>query len=361
MKLAKQILALTMAVCMVTLAFTSCGGEDLTWVATDKDGEKIPVGIYLYHRFEAYNEALELAEDKSTDAWEQQIEGVTGYEWVKNKAMQEVREYVAVEDKFEELGYTVTEEQAAYAEQQATSRYNYFSGLYDANGISPDSISAIYLNNMKRSIIFQATYAPGGTKGLSTDDLKAELEENYLRFKVLMISKSDAEGNLMEGDALKEAENLRDEYLKRAQDGEDFDQLIIESETDYIKDVEGDENYEPTESDFGHSHEDADAHLTVMRKDSTDASADLLDAIIAAGNNSFGVAEDTSYYYLFQKLDVMEDADTTVETLAPQLTSDIKADDFDVEVAQWGEEVQITFNDKVIDHYLKKDFKQANL
>ena len=123
-------------------------------------------------RDRAYTEALDLVEDKAGEAWDQEIEGKTGYEWVHDKALQAVKNYAAVEEKFEELGYTLAEEQEAYAENQATQRYNYYSGLYEANGISSDSVVAIYMNQMKSSVIFQNTYAPGGTQGLSVDELK---------------------------------------------------------------------------------------------------------------------------------------------------------------------------------------------
>ncbi|MBC8570566.1 hypothetical protein [Zongyangia hominis] len=359
MKLGKKILAAVMAMCMVALTFAGCAGQDTTWIATDKEGNKVPIGIYLYQRFEAYTEALDLAEDKGSDAWGQQIEGKSCYDWVNDKATQAVKEYVAVEEKFKEGGYTLAEEQQAYAEQQAANRYNYYSGLYDANGISLDSITAIYLNNMKRSVIFQETYSPGGSKGLSEDDLKNELKDNYLRFKVVMVSKDDTEGKQLGEEDLKKAEASRDEYLKRAQAGEDFDKLIIESEDVYLKAKAGDENYEPTDSDYGHKHTNKDAHLTIMRKDSTNASADLLDAIAKAANGTFGKAEDTDYYYVFQKLDITEEIDTTIKTLEAQLTSDLKADDFDVEVAEWAENTQMTFNDKAISQHKNKQFKKG--
>ena len=163
MKLAKKILAAVLASCMAILTFAGCGSQDTSWIATDKDGDAIPVGVYLYHRLEAYTEALDLVEDKAGEAWDQEIEGKTGYEWVHDKALQAVKNYAAVEEKFEELGYTLAEEQEAYAENQATQRYNYYSGLYEANGISSDSVVAIYMNQMKSSVIFQNTYAPGGT------------------------------------------------------------------------------------------------------------------------------------------------------------------------------------------------------
>lgn len=361
MKLAKKILAAVLASCIVALTFAGCGGQDVTWIATDKEGNHVPVGIYLYERFEAYNDALDLAEDKSAPAWDQQIEGISCYDWVHNKAMQAVKEYIMVEAKFKELGLSLAEEQQQYAQQQATSRYNYYGGLYDANGISADSVNAIYLNNMKRSVIFQETYAPGGTKGLSTDELKNELKENYLRFKVVMVSKDDTEGKQLDEEGLKKAEAARDEYLKRAQAGEDFDTLIIESEDAYLKEKMGDENYEPTDSDYGHKHSNKDAHLTIMRKDSTDASADLLKAITGAANGTFGKSEDTDYYYVYQKLDINDDIDTVIKSLEAQLTSDVKADDFDQEVAQWTEGEQFTINDKAVGKHKNKQFKKAKV
>ena len=157
---------------------------------------------------EAYTEALDLVEDKAGEVWDQEIEGKTGYEWVHDKALQAVKNYAAVEEKFEELGYTLAEEQEAYAENQATQRYNYYSGLYEANGISSDSVVAIYMNQMKSSVIFQNTYAPGGTQGLSVDELKQELEENYLRFKTIMLPRTNSDGVLLSDEELAAAEGL---------------------------------------------------------------------------------------------------------------------------------------------------------
>ncbi|MEM0530226.1 hypothetical protein WGC32_07810 [Zongyangia sp. HA2173] len=360
MKLAKKILAAVLASCMAILTFAGCGSQDTSWIATDKDGNAIPVGVYLYHRLEAYTEALDLVEDKAGEAWDQEIEGKTGYEWVHDKALQAVKNYAAVEEKFEELGYTLAEEQEAYAENQATQRYNYYSGLYEANGISSDSVVAIYMNQMKSSVIFQNTYAPGGTQGLSVDELKQELEENYLRFKTIMLPRTNSDGVLLSDEELAAAEEEQANYLKRAQDGEDFDQLIIESEDNYIKDLRGDESYEPTTSDYGHDHAEENAHVSVLRKDSTDVSAELLDAVAAVDEGEFGTVEDIDYYYVFQRLDITEDEDAVVEALEAQLTSDLKADDFDKEIEDWGNNVQLTLNDKAVDYYQKRKFKEAS-
>ena len=63
---------------------------------------------------------------------------------------------------------------------------------------------------------------------------------------------------------------------------------------------------------------------------------------------------------MFQRLDITEDEDAVVEALEAQLTSDLKADDFDKEIEDWGNNVQLTLNDKAVDYYQKRKFKEAS-
>ena len=63
---------------------------------------------------------------------------------------------------------------------------------------------------------------------------------------------------------------------------------------------------------------------------------------------------------MFQRLDITEDEDAVVEALEAQLTSDLKADDFDKEIEDWGNNVQLTLNDKAVDYYQKRQFKEAS-
>ena len=175
-----------------------------------------------------------------------------------------------------------------------------------------------------------------------------------------MLTRNTSDGVLLSEEEPPAAEEEQADYLKRAQDGEEFDQLITESEDNYIKDLRGDESYEPTASDYGHDHAEENAHVSVLRKDSTDVSAELLDAVAAVDEGEFGTVEDVDYYYVFQRLDITEDEDAVVEALEAQLTSDLKADDFDKEIEDWGNNVQLTLNDKAVDYYQKRKFKEAS-
>lgn len=241
-KMTAALLAASMAA-----ALTGCG-ENTTWGA-DIDGQRIPAGVLIYFlqtsyydaQSKLYEEASEASGDETgtgditqTDVYTSQIEGKNGRDWVYDDATKQMQIYAAVESRFDEYGLTLTDEERDSAELYCDQLWdNGGEDYYSSMGISRDSYISIYLNNEKRSKLFEYLYSEGGEYGVPDSDVKTYLSENYALINYIDMELKDGEGNLLKSDGKAERMAMAQEYVERYKNGEDFDSLNAEYVTYY--------------------------------------------------------------------------------------------------------------------------------
>ena len=121
MKNFSKILCVVLAL-VVALSAASCAMAPQT--AYEKDGIKLPIGVYIYYMYTAYTSAQGFAQksdlyDASTGKYDGKKsflkmeitddDGNTAVaeDWIKNKADERTKEAVAIYTKFNELGCTI--------------------------------------------------------------------------------------------------------------------------------------------------------------------------------------------------------------------------------------------------------------
>ena len=118
MSITKKIASAAVAtVCALSLA--SCG-EDTAWVVSC-NGEQLRAGIYLFYQMDNATVALAANNaDKDVKLKDVVIDGVAFNDYVQAETFESVKEYYAIEQKFEELG--LTEESSTRELREATDR-----------------------------------------------------------------------------------------------------------------------------------------------------------------------------------------------------------------------------------------------
>lgn len=244
-----NIKKMTAALLAASMAATLTGcGENTTWGA-DIDGQRIPAGVLIYFlqtsyydaQSKLYEEASEASGDETgtgditqTDVYTSQIEGKNGRDWVYDDATKQMQIYAAVESRFDEYGLTLTDEERDSAELYCDQLWdNGGEDYYSSMGISRDSYISIYLNNEKRSKLFEYLYSEGGEYGVPDSDVKTYLSENYALINYIDMELKDGEGNLLKSDGKAERMAMAQEYVERYKNGEDFDSLNAEYVTYY--------------------------------------------------------------------------------------------------------------------------------
>jgi hypothetical protein len=229
--------------------FSACG-QDSTIAATI-DGMQIPAGIFINFQSMAYSDAMTevAASAEETAATTTQnsdgtpvitvsttappllkdtIDGIAVPTWINDKAIEYMREYAAVEKRFTDLGLSFTDNADATTLAYINQNWEYFEPQLDELGISRDSYEKAVLNGVKRTELQSYYYGKGGEFAISDEDIKKYLLDNYARIDYISMELRDGEGNLLKSEGKAERKAMAEEYIKRAEAGEDFDSLLAE-------------------------------------------------------------------------------------------------------------------------------------
>ena len=190
----KKIAALGLAVLMTaSLAACSMGG-DTKWAA--KAGDlTVPAGVYINELITAYSDATVDLPSDVKDPLKEQVDGDTVSQKVTEEAKKGLDEYIAIEQKFGEMGLAMSELDRASVEQTAEQYWTGFrlEETYTANGVSRESFILAQENMVKKSMIFNAIYGEGGTDPVPEEELKTKFSTDYAKILLIPVSINPAE------------------------------------------------------------------------------------------------------------------------------------------------------------------------
>lgn len=232
--------AATAIVCTAAM----CGCMDTGKIGT-VDGVEIRNGVYLYFLLNSYNEGYtEVADVKAeagdtsevADLFKETIDGKEANAWMKEKALESVKRYVAVQRLFEEKGLTLSadEKNAKIAEINSTwdtedmyAQYIYgfdtMGEYYESIGIGKESMKELQLNSMMEEKVFLAYYDTDGEKAVSAEDINAYLKENYASIKYIEMPFENANGiDLTDEVEIQAVKDTAQSYVDRLNGGESF-------------------------------------------------------------------------------------------------------------------------------------------
>lgn len=233
----KRISAAVIAAAMVA-SMTACG-EDTIYCGTSQ-GEDIPSGLYIYYLMDAFYSASEklteqqtAGETTETDVFAITIDDVNARSWMLSEAEESLREHLAVEQKFDEYGLSLTEEEIQAAKINCEGMWEYYGEFYEDYGISMDSFLKTYLNGLKSDMLFEHVYGENGERTVPDETIRDYMKENYALVNYISMNLVDGEGNLLKSEGKTERMNMAKEYVERAKNGEDFDILVQEYQAYY--------------------------------------------------------------------------------------------------------------------------------
>jgi len=222
----KNIKKFTAAAAAIILAGTSAGCSapgaitigSSTKNALTVDGYDISAGVFIYQELMAYDEAASVLYNQNgtyptaDDVENATIDSVDSVDWIQDKATQYCREYVAVEREFDKIGGELTADELTqvgdavdYAKDQA---------VFKDNGIGENSLRELYAHSFKEDKVFEHYFGVDSEYGSTEDELKEYFIDNTARLKYFTISLNDSDGNKLEGDDLRDLNNLIDDYVK---------------------------------------------------------------------------------------------------------------------------------------------------
>ena len=115
-------------------------------------------------------------------------------DWVLDDVEKQAKIYMAVNQKFEEEGLELSEEELSTLDAQIASYYPQYQTYYayDLKGISEDSFREVMLLASKQSKLFQNIYGEGGTQEVSNEEMKQYYSEHAAKYKAIPLQKTAA-------------------------------------------------------------------------------------------------------------------------------------------------------------------------
>lgn len=316
---AKRLLAGAAAIaCAVSLS--SCG-SDTKWAARSGDTE-LSAGIYIYNLLNEYYAAMDHMTDTDTDVLKITIDEKPAREWILEKTKEDLKKYIAVENKFTELGMELSDDDINTVDYIANQMWPVYGSMMESYGIGEQSYRDCYTNSMKNDKLFLKYYGDDGITPVSDDDIKQYMTDNYARVNYIALNLKDSDGNLLKSDGKAEVMKMAEEYLSRAENGEDFDALVEEYNA-YWKDytekngVSVDDGSDPSVNGQIIGFEDADGNTITLPESEMTVSEGNQNAESPEEEESVNNGdEETSADETEETSDETEE--TTAETEAPE-------------------------------------------
>lgn len=227
----KKIIAGISAI--VIMATTTSCGADTKWVLQYGDYEA-RAGIFLYYQMSAYYDAINTIQEENenfdtsdTKALKSAtVEDTPIVDWIQNQATERTEVYLEVLKQFDELGLELTEDELSYIDTLTEYYWQYYSETYTQNGIGEQSFKDINTYSYKLNKVFDYYYAEGGVEEIPEQDLKDYYDTHNARVKYICLNSTDTNGSFLSD----EMKSMAEDFLKRANSGESFDDLIQEYE-----------------------------------------------------------------------------------------------------------------------------------
>ncbi len=344
----KRIVAAVAALAMAVAA-TGCG-ESTSWIAQCSD-TKINSGVYIFYQTEAYSDATSLLRKENEELnisdtkllKTMAVENTDITEWINSKAEKNLKIFAAVNQKFSELGLSLTEEEKAQIDAVAEMYWQYNAAMYEENGIGESTFRQLVEFDTKKEEVFLHYYGEGGEKECPDSEITAYLEGNYARVKTIRFDLNASDGTALEGDEKAAVKKMAEDYKKQADSGKKtFDQLISEYDDYKAKLAEEEEKAEAEDTD---SSEEEEAAVTTAP--AVTEAAETSETTVS--DETSEEAEETEAAEETEEAEESEDAEETEETEEAVTTAAESEDEDPAVTSEAAEEEQETEDDTAED------------
>ncbi len=344
----KKFLAVLLCL-ILTLSAVSCG-EDTNWIAK-KDGETVPAGIYLYYLITAKSEAQSKI-DKDADLFKSQVEGKDAETWIKDRALELVKQHVAVEDVFEENKLKLSQDDTDYLDYYAEYMWYYLEQNYLDSGISKASMTEVLYNTSKYEAVFEYLYGKDGPKAIPQEELDKYFTENAARIHAITFSIVDKDNKTLTGDALKEVEDKANSYYERLKNGEDI--LVLADE--YHASLEETTEETTSSEETTDTEPDPNRHQAIIIKSNSSLKEENTKKLFELKYGENVMFTDASQIVIAVRLDMLEDKDAC-ENYTPTAMSELKGEEYEEYVKELTSKVELEVNEKAVNRYSPKKVK----
>ena len=331
-KIFKRAAAGVMALAMCA-GLSGCYSENNTWAVKSGD-TTLPIGGYIYYLSSAYSEAAGKV-GTETEVLKSDVEGQNSSDWIKSKATDYLYSYCYVNDKFNELGLTLDEDDLDSVDYVTSNMWSYYKEPFEDMGIAESSFKEAYsVYNSKLTKLLHTMYGKGGELELSEDELHDHYTDGYVYYQYLYADLT------ITGDEGESAEMDEDEKSEVKEYLEDQAKLISDGRIDLDTASANYANFKGTQPTLGEP-------IAYAKDSLNDLFAEALEPL-KDGEAAF--VETATRYYIVQKLDIEEDFKALLEdeSRLGSLLSDMRGKDFSQYTIDQGKSMDIQINQSAI-------------
>lgn len=390
MKNYTKIIAVVLAL-VVALSAASCSlSKEYSYKTGDTE---LPIGVYIYSLYSAYNQAQSYAQkldsydsEKGTYDGKKSFLGVeitddegntaTADEWIRDNADKSMRDILATQKLFKELGATVDEATLQGYDEACKQYWDYgpyyayygeqyknpYKDIFEPLGVSYESFyTATYYNSALKEAVFDAIYGATGTQAVSDEELTLYFTDKYTSYKYFSANlyeskESESEDENATGalttdvalsdEKIDEYKSNFEKYADAINSGESYEDVVKQYMSDY--DIEED----PTT-----------ANVEIMSESTI--GADLIDEIekLSEGEASTKVIgeDNTAMIYLFYKEPIANEVEKYIadETNRSTILHNYKQEEFDEYIKKVADELDVEISSAAKNFSLSK-FEEAN-
>lgn len=340
----KKIAAALAGAVIAAVSMASCA--DTSYICKTDD-YSVNAGVYIYYVISQINNQAYSYYYTNGAASENIVEEAYGDgtmtvgEYSQEAAYQSCKELVLANIKFEELGLELSQDDLDSIDAAVDSYWD--EDYYESMGISKDSIREIQKGGVMLDKIFLAYYGENGIEEVTQNDIDQHLSDNYVRFKLISIQKSE--------DNPDAAQTMAEEYARAAEE-KSFDEVIKDyQDSQESSDDESSDGTQTADGDEQDEQEEDDNNIFVNKNSSSYSSNEVVKYIDGTMiNDQISTYEDDYYCYVIQKLDVLDYPKYSSDN-HDSLLSEMKSEEFQQKLEGWTDEYPVLRNDKSFSRY----------
>ncbi len=207
MRTFKKTVCVLIAVLLMA-AFAGCGYNPETVMTVN--GMDIPCGIYLYYQMTAaalaqqeYQTATGEEETKAENYLDGTLDGIPVRDWINDKTVTLIKQYVYIETEAERLGIEMTDIDYYYAENYLGTYWQYFSANYMKNGINQETYLKTVYNTYKSSMVLDKLFNTGGEHEIPQAELEKIYTEKFANADYIKFPTTDVTGAALDLNGMK--------------------------------------------------------------------------------------------------------------------------------------------------------------
>lgn len=301
MKTAKKVLAILLAAILGVGLFTGCHKKNE--IAVKIGDYKYTSGYYacalVYADTEARQKVTDDLEEKGKDTTDidfmkQKIDGTTYEKWVKNRAIEILKETSGYRALCKEQGFKLTADNKSAAENYVNTYWDSFGyeEIFSANGCSRDTFLKFTTDSYYAQVYFDNIYGKEGKTPVTDEQLKEALANKFVVVDRIEVDTAD-----LSDEEITAKTDLLKGYLDRLNAGESFSNIFVDYDT-----AEGNEARDITAGNGTDSPIDPNAEF--LGDDKSAYPCDYFDELSAMAPGENKIIESGTKIILVKRLDI---------------------------------------------------------